>query len=63
MKLFGKKEEVVSPYAIEQCNQCKATTKRPFKLGDYIFKGLEQKCSSCKTGHITISKIFGEVIK
>lgn len=53
-----KKEEIITPYTIEQCESCKAISKRKFKEGDYIFKKTEM-CSSCK-GQLSISKIFGE---
>ena len=59
---FKKKEELLDPYTIEQCNICNKTSKRQFREGDYIFKILE-KCNSCGNGQMVISKIFGESIK
>ncbi|MDE1768957.1 MAG: hypothetical protein KGI28_00205 [Thaumarchaeota archaeon] len=59
---FKKKEELLDPYTVEQCNSCNKTSKRQFKEGDYVFKILE-KCTSCGNGQIIISKIFGESIK
>ncbi len=53
-----KKEEIIIPYTLEQCDSCKAISKRKFKEGDYVFKKTES-CSSCK-GQLAISKIFGE---
>ncbi|TLX80831.1 MAG: hypothetical protein E6L05_00310 [Thaumarchaeota archaeon] len=53
-----KKEEVITPYTLEQCNSCKAISKRKFTVGDYVFKNAET-CSSCK-GQVSITKIFGE---
>lgn len=58
MKFKRKKEEIIIPYTVEQCNSCKAISKRKFKEGDYVFKNTET-CSSCK-GQISIIKIFGE---
>lgn len=59
---FKKKDEVLDPYTIEQCNSCNKISKRKFKEGDYIFKTME-KCASCGNGQIMISKIFGESLK
>ncbi len=62
MMLFKKKEEVLDPYAVEQCSSCNNTSKRKFKEGDYIFKTTD-KCLSCGNGQMVIDKIFGEVRK
>ncbi len=59
MKFKRKKVEIITPYAVEQCNSCNAISKRKFKEGDYVFKKTDT-CSSCK-GQILITKIFGEV--
>jgi len=59
--IFSKKKETVIPYSLEECGSCKATSKRKFKEGDYIFKNTEQ-CSSCN-GQLSVVKIFGEVFK
>jgi hypothetical protein len=59
MKFKRKKEEIITPYTVEQCNSCNAISKRKFKEGDYVFKKTDA-CSSCK-GHMSIAKIFGEV--
>ena len=59
---FKKKEDVLDPYTVEQCNSCNNTSKRKFKDGDFVFKTME-KCASCGNGQIMISKIFGEAIK
>jgi hypothetical protein len=58
---FKKKEEVLDPYTIEQCNSCSKISKRKFKEGDYVFKTMD-KCISCGNGQIMISKIFGEAV-
>ena len=60
MKFKRKKEEIITPYTVEQCNSCNAISKRKFKEGDYVFKKTDA-CSACK-GQILIAKIFGEVI-
>ena len=57
--IFSKKKEIITPYSVEQCNSCKAISKRKFKDGDYVFKNTDI-CSSCK-GQLLITKIFGEV--
>lgn len=62
MRLFKKKEEILDPYTVEQCNSCNNTSKRVFKEGDYVFK-IADKCTSCGSGQMVISKIFGEVSK
>ncbi len=59
--IFLKKKEIVLPYSIEQCDSCKALSKRKFKEGDYVFKNTDQ-CSSCQ-GQLSIVKIFGETSK
>jgi len=53
-----KKDEVITPYAVEQCSSCKVISKRTFKEGDYVFKNTDP-CLSCK-GQMSITKIFGE---
>lgn len=62
MMLFKKKEEMLDPYTVEQCNACNKTSKRKFKEGDYVFKTTD-KCPSCGNGQMMIGKIFGEVVK
>jgi hypothetical protein len=62
MRLFKKKEEVLDPYTVEQCNSCNKTYQRKFKEGDYVFK-MTEKCPSCGNGQTMITKIFGEVSK
>jgi hypothetical protein len=59
MKFKRKKEEIITPYTVEQCHSCNAISKRKFKEGDYVFKKTDV-CSSCK-GQMLIAKIFGEV--
>ena len=59
MKFKRKKEEIIAPYTIEQCNSCNAILKRKFRDGDYVFKKTDT-CLSCK-GQMSIAKIFGEV--
>lgn len=58
--IFSKKKEIVVPYSVEECGSCKATSKRKFNEGDYIFKNTKQ--CSCK-GQLSVVKIFGEVFK
>jgi hypothetical protein len=62
MRLFKKKEEVLDPYTVEQCNSCHAISKRKFKEGDHVFK-MTEKCASCGNGQMMVAKIFGEVVK
>lgn len=57
-----KKNEVLVPYSVEQCPSCNALRKRKFVQGDYVFKDAGT-CTSCKTGQVIISKIYGEVLK
>ena len=59
--MFSKKEEVRTAYTVEQCKSCHKESKRKFKDGDFIFKE-DARCASCK-GKLSISKIFGEIIK
>ena len=59
--MFSKKEEIRTPFTVEQCESCHKESKRKFKDGDYIFK-IGSQCNSCK-GKLIISKIFGEIIK
>ena len=60
--IFRKKQEVVEPYTVEQCTSCNATKKRKFAKDDYIFKEIG-KCTSCNTGNVMISRVYGEVLK
>jgi hypothetical protein len=57
-----KKKEIINPHTVEKCNSCNANVKRKFMEGDFVFKTLN-KCTSCNTGQMMISKIFGEVVK
>jgi hypothetical protein len=57
-----KKKEIIDPYTLENCNSCKAISKRKFTEGDYVFK-TTNKCNSCNNGQMMIAKIFGEVVK
>lgn len=59
--IFSKKEEIRTPYTVEECTSCHKESKRDFKDGDFIFKE-SSECISCK-GKLRISKIFGEIIK
>ncbi|MDE1830674.1 MAG: hypothetical protein KGI25_10175 [Thaumarchaeota archaeon] len=59
---FRKKQEVIEPYSVEQCNSCNATKKRKFAKDDYVFKETG-KCTSCNNGQMMIAKIYGEVLK
>ena len=59
--IFSKKEEIRTPFTVEQCQSCNKEVKRKFNEGDFIFKESSQ-CDSCK-GKLRISKIFGEIIK
>lgn len=59
--MFSKKEEIRTPFTVEQCKSCNKESKRKFNDGDYIFKE-SSECNSCK-GKLRISKIFGEIIK
>jgi hypothetical protein len=59
--MFSKKEEIRTPFTVEQCESCHKESKRKFKDGDFIFKESSQ-CNSCKE-KLRISKIFGEIIK
>ena len=58
--IFSKKEEVRTPFTLEECESCHKETKRKFKDDDFVFKETSQ-CDSCK-GKLRISKIFGEVL-
>lgn len=62
MILFGKKQEVIEPYTVEQCSSCSATKKRKFAKDDYVFKETS-KCASCNSGQMMIARIYGEVLK
>ncbi|MFB5630928.1 MAG: hypothetical protein ACE5RN_05025 [Nitrosopumilaceae archaeon] len=59
--MFSKKEEIRTPFTIEECKSCNKESKRKFKEGDFIFKETSQ-CALCQ-GKLRISKIFGEIIK
>ena len=59
--MFSQKEDIRTPFTVEQCESCHIESKRKFKDGDFIFKEVSQ-CSSCK-GKLRISKIYGEIIK
>ena len=36
--IFSKKEEIRTPYTVEQCESCHKESKRKFKDSDFIFK-------------------------
>lgn len=62
MNLFGKKQEIIEPYTVEQCFSCNNLKKRKFAQGDFVFKAVGQ-CASCNAGQVLISRIYGEVLK
>ena len=59
--MFSKKEEIRTPFTVEQCESCHKEIKRKLNDADFVFKETSQ-CNSCK-GNLRISKIFGEIIK
>lgn len=56
-----KKPAKLTVFAIDECNQCKLKTKRSFKIGDYVHKGVGE-CQSCK-GKLLTTMIYGEPAK
>lgn len=48
-------------FSIEECTNCGLKTKRPFQLGDYVYK-LGGECTRCHNKN-RISMIFAEPVK
>ena len=59
--LLFKEKKQWKNITIEECTSCNLKMKRPFKLGDYIFKEGE-KCQKCGSKTL-ITSIFKEEIK
>ena len=57
----AKKKAKLTVFAIDECNKCKLKTKRSFKIGDYVHKGVGE-CQSCK-GKLITTMIYGESVK
>jgi len=49
-------------YSIEECKSCNVKTKRPFQMGDYIYKDDVGECKECH-GKTMISMIYSETPK
>lgn len=49
-------------FTIEICPSCNFKTKRPFELGDYVFKVMGE-CVHCKKENSLIEMIYAEKIK
>jgi hypothetical protein len=47
-------------FTLEECQQCHMKTKRPFKIGDYVFSAGGQ-CQNCK-GATLIVAVFAEQV-
>ncbi|HUK79142.1 MAG TPA: hypothetical protein VLU91_00585 [Nitrososphaerales archaeon] len=56
----GLKPSELQVYTIEECQNCKQTTKRGFKVGDYIM-GATGTCEKCQ-GQRLIVLIYGEKV-
>ncbi|HEY4699065.1 MAG TPA: hypothetical protein VIH27_01660 [Nitrososphaerales archaeon] len=49
-------------FTIETCSACNFKTKRPFQLGDYVFKEAGD-CTHCNKSKTLIEMIYAEQIK
>ena len=60
MQLFGKKKEVRPEiYSEDTCQSCSEKMRRPFKVGDYVFRHGEQ-CKKCVSSDTLITAVYGE---
>ncbi|MFW9772214.1 MAG: hypothetical protein ACFFFB_02390 [Candidatus Heimdallarchaeota archaeon] len=47
--------------SVIKCSQCKAKRERPFKVGDYTFKKLnDEECEKCHSTMSSIEEIYAE---
>lgn len=47
--------------SVIKCSQCKAKKERPFKVGDYTFKKLnDEECEKCHSTMSSIEEIYAE---
>jgi len=62
--LDRKKRMVEKITTLIKCKECKAVFDRPFKVGDYTFKPLEDEvCEKCnKANTLGIEEIYSEWI-
>jgi hypothetical protein len=57
-KSSGKKKKFLV-FTIEVCPSCNFKTKRPFELGDFVFKS-SGECSHCNKDKSIIDMIYAE---
>jgi hypothetical protein len=58
---IGEKRPKMPVFTIEECLSCSLKTKRPFKLGDFVFKDAGE-CAHCHS-RTRISMIYAELVK
>ncbi len=49
-------------YTVEVCPACNFKSKRPFEIGDFVFK-TNGECSHCKNAKTKIEMIYAESTK
>lgn len=56
------KRQKIQVFTIENCPACNFKAKRPFELGDYVFK-TSSDCTHCNKSKTVIEMIYSEQIK
>ena len=62
--LERKDRFVVKKVSVLKCKECKSKYERPFKVGDYTFKKIDdEECEKChRSKSLTIEEIYSEWI-
>jgi len=60
--MVSSKRQNMKVFTIELCPSCNFKTKRPFEIGDYVFK-ISAECEHCKKDKNIIEMIYAETIK
>jgi hypothetical protein len=61
MPSIGDKRPKMPVFTIEECVSCNLKTKRPFKMGDFVFKDAGE-CTHCHS-KARVSMIYAELVK
>jgi hypothetical protein len=58
----ASKRQNYQVYTVEVCPTCNFKAKRPFEIGDFVFK-VAGECSHCKKDKTRIEMIYAESTK
>ncbi|MHA1110656.1 MAG: hypothetical protein ACTSRE_06105 [Promethearchaeota archaeon] len=59
-----KKNMIEKKTSVLKCDNCGRKAKRPFEVGDFVFRKLSGKnCPKCDKSQYTIVQVYGEWVK